>query len=232
MFEDRTDLLREHIDYLKEYISEYSDNKEGVDIDELQSFLETCQEDIDNLKSDLPYDEIDDDDISIEDFSGDNLDDSELEDEIVEAEKVIEDLVLLMESAKEIFLEDEESAAGISNLTVKSSDLSEEEFLQKIKNWLTPALKEYFSKKGISKNDEEIIEFRDRMIERASSKKNDSCPDYPFWLFHITQEMIYEYSLIGRLMNFENSLSWFSFHWGEDSLWGVPLGAKKSPGRH
>lgn len=213
MFEDRTDILREHIAYLEGLLSEESGNIEELDLEELQTFLDTCQEDIDSLTADLPYDEISEDDIPIEDFSGDNLDDTEVEDEIVEVEKVIEELQQLIESAKEHFLEQDNSTNTHDAAVFESSNLSEEAFYTRLEHWLAEALKEKCRNVGITKSEDEIIELRDRFIECAKANERDSYTLFSPGLYHITFEMIKQYQLLGSLMNFNNDLAFNYSFW-------------------
>lgn len=214
MFEDRTDILREHIAYLEEILAEDYDKAEEVDSEELKNFLETCQEDINNLKEDLPYDEIEEDDIPIEDFSDDYLDDSEIEDEVVEVENVIQNLQELMEAAKKQFLEEEEVSNEEVLSTVKSSNLSETEFYQRLKEWLTKEIRIKLDAKGLSKSDDEIAEMCSSIIEGAAVNRANPYPHFSIGLFHITFEMIKMYRLIGHLLDFDQELKFQYSFWG------------------
>ena len=206
MFEKQTETLREHIAYLEEILSEDSDIRED-DLADLLSFLDTCQKDIENLKAELPYDEIDEDDIPIEDFSGDNLDDSELEDEVVAVEMVIEKLQQLLDSSRERFFDADESSDDKANGQWMPSNLSEEEFYQKLKTWLEKAIIDKCAKKGISKNENEILELRDSFIELNKTKEQRTLALFSPGLNHISWEMIKNYKLLGSLMNFDQDLA-------------------------
>ena len=214
MFEERTDILKEHIAYLEGLLADDSDKSEELDLEELQGFLETCQEDIDALRLDLPYDEIDEDDIPIEDFSGDNLEEAEIEDEVVEAEKVIEDLQQLMEEAREHFLEEDIDSESPVDLSSKSNNLSEEEFMKKLEDWLDQAFRDKFKAEGLERSEEEIIALRKRTIQHVIDKESSLFPDYSIGLTHITYQMMNEYDILKRLMNFDNSLRCFVEFWG------------------
>lgn len=214
MLEERTDILKEHIAYLEGLLADDSDKSEELDLEELQGFLETCQEDIDALRSDLPYDEIDEDDIPIEDFSGDNLEDAEIEDEVVEAEKVIEDLQQLMEDARERFLEEEGDAELPIDLSMKSDNLSEEEFMKKLEDWLDQAFKQKYESEGLVMSDEEIVAIRNRTIEQAKHQNFKLFPGYSIGLTHIAYKMIDSYDMQKRIMNFDNALRCFVEFWG------------------
>lgn len=206
MFEERTEKLRKHIAYLTDILAEESADMQEVDSEELRSFLESCQEEIEELKSDLPYDEIDDDDIPIEDFEGENLEDSEIEDEVVEVEGVIQELQQLMEAAAERFFEDKELFLGASHSPMKSSNLSESEFRQKLEGWLTKEIKNKYETEGVSKGANEIAAMCKSIIESASTNKVNPFPHFSVALFHVTLEMLNDYNLMGGIMNFDNSL--------------------------
>lgn len=213
MFEERTDLLREHIVYLQEILSCELDEGEEVNPDELESFIETCQEEIDNLKADLPYDEIDDDDIPIEDFSGDNLEDSEIEDEIVEVEEVIQELQQLMESAVDRFLDKEESSGETYVGGIKIDNMSQEQFDARLRGWLSQAIRDKCSEKGITKSDEEISEMCDKLIECSGDYPTNPFPSFSVGISHITCRLIRDYKILGHLMNFDLSLKNHSDFW-------------------
>ena len=206
MFEKRTETLRDNIAYLEDILSEDSDIKEE-DFADLLSFLDTCQEDIDKLKADLPYDEIDEDDIPIEDFSGDNLEDSELEDEVVEVEMVIEKLQQMLDSTRERYFDGDESSEDKANGQWMPSNLSEEEFYQKLKTWLEQAIKDKCTQNGISKSENEIQELRDIFIELNKTKEQRTLALFSPGLNHIAWEMIKQYKLLGSLINFDQDLA-------------------------
>ncbi len=212
MFESRTETLREHIAYLESILSNDTGEAEEINQEEIQEFLDTCQTDIENLRADLPYDEIEEDDIPIEDFS-DNLEDAEIEDEVVEVEQVIEELQQLMETARERFLEDDPDTETPVDLSLKSDNLSEEEFMKKLEDWIDRALKKKYDSKGIKKSDEEIVDLRKRTIENVTSGEWKIFPEYSVGLSHITKEMLYNYSLTKRLTHFENTLRMCLFLW-------------------
>lgn len=206
MFEKRTEALRDHIAYLEDILSEDSDIRED-DLDNLLSFLDTCQDDIDNLQAELPYDEIDEDDIPIEDFSGDNLEDSELEDEVVEVEMVIEKLQQLLDSTRERFFDSDENSDDKANGQWMPSNLSEEEFYRKLKTWLEQAIRDKCTRKGINKSENEILELRDVFIELNKTKEQRLLALFSPGLDHISWEMIKQYKLLGSLMNFDQDLA-------------------------
>ena len=88
------------------------------------------REQIEALKSDLPYDELDEDDVPIEDFSGDLLEDSELEDEVVEAEAVISELEQQMLEADDMMDDDAKTGSLPLDKTASNCPRSEAEFYQ------------------------------------------------------------------------------------------------------
>ena len=214
MFEERTDILRDHIAYLKGILDEEPSEEMAINKEELEAFLNSCNEDISNLQADLPYDEIDEDDIPIEDFSGDNLDDTEIEDEVVEVEAVIKELLQLMESAKERFLEDDVIVSNNCQPTMKNASLSESEFRQKLEAWLIESIKKKCDANGISKSDEEIKEMSAKFISYAAENKGNPYPHFSIGLYHITFEELYDYRLLKKLLNFNNTMAQHIEFWG------------------
>lgn len=213
MFESRTETLREHIAYLESILSNDAGEAEEIDQEELQEFLDTCQTDIDDLRADLPYDEIEEDDIPIEDFSGDNLEDAEIEDEVVEVEHVIEELQQLMETARERFLEDEPDSEENVGLLEKNVNLSESEFDQKLRDWLSKEIRNKCRINGIIMSDEEVIDLREKMILCAATRGKSPDPLFSVGLNHITMELIQNYEMLGRMMNFDNTLNFYYTFW-------------------
>lgn len=100
MFEHRTTLLVEHIDYLRQYLS--GDMEEMPSRDELEDKLFQFRCDIDALKLDLPYDTLDGYEDPIDCSISDMWDRDELEDAVAEAESIIEELEGLISEAETV----------------------------------------------------------------------------------------------------------------------------------
>lgn len=213
MFEERTDLLREHIAYLEGILAEEPDEEEKVDVDELESYLNTCQEDIDALKADLPYDEIDDDDIPIEDFDGDELEESEIEDEVVEAENVIDELKQLIADVRDRFFEEEDKPCRPVITIPLPDNLTKNQFYQRLEEWVTNKIKELCVAKQITMTDEEVKNLCLIEIEHAKTDHSNPYPQFSIGLFHVTLIMVNMYKLVGKLMNFDSDLKYALKDW-------------------
>lgn len=130
MFENEIDALRGHIEFLTNYLEGEGD---GISPDSLNEVIDTAKQDIQKLRSDLPYDEIDEDDIPIEDFSNDIFDRSDIEDEIVLAENIISELEELISAVESHNSYD--SAEGACVSTSAEDGTEEDPFWDKLQAW-------------------------------------------------------------------------------------------------
>lgn len=227
MFEDKSEILRGHIAFLEELLSD--DECKDNDIAEIELRLECCQKDIDEARSNLPYDEIDDE-VAIEDFTGDNLEDGELEDEIVEVEAVINELEDLMEQARDFLSECNEGETSTVNegqpLLAETMDIKE-----CLETWLVKEIAAVCERRGISRSDKDIIRTAKAIIlgaecrgdfAKAEEMGKTECPEYGFTadelkqadlfspgLFHITMEMLQ----LGAVSYFEQMISFKKSIW-------------------
>ena len=180
--------------------------------------IDRLREQIEALRSDLPYDELDEDDVPIEDFSGELLEDGELEDEVVEAEAVISELEQQMLESDDLKDDDFETGSLPLGKTTGNSPRSEAEFYQMMQSWLIDEMRTKNSKEGISESDDIIVRRAAAIIVGAKAKgdfqkgeelgktlfaeyafKADELQQadlYSIGLFHITFDVIRTYRLI------------------------------------
>ncbi len=225
MFEDKSELLRGHIDFFRSILSEKEDTE--YDVQEIEQRLEDSANDIAETRSNLPYDEIDDDDVPIEDFSGDNLEDSELEDEIVEVEGLIDELENLMNVVRESLDEDEVSDDVTVDAKVSGD---EQDFDTKLENWLVEEISAKCIRKDLQLSKEEIARKAKAIIlgarccgrfQQAEDLARENCPEYGFTaeelkqadmfspgLFHISMKMIQGYEILKERFEFDE---WLKF---------------------
>lgn len=224
MFEDKAELLRGHIGYLEEVLSEAPGN---IDATEVEQRLADCRNDIDDARSSMPYDEVDDDEEHIEDFSGDNLEDGELEDEIVEIEALMERLGELMSQAVELIFDgDSEETLFQTNGAVTTEH---QDFNRLLEQWLSEEIAAKCNRKGLAISDDEMkrkakaLYFGARHCGRfpeAAEAAAKECPGYGFTadelkqvdlfspgLFHIAMELIQTHDTMGEAMDFKQWLS-------------------------
>ena len=226
MFEDKSELLRGHIEFFKSFLSEKEDTE--FDLQEVEQRLEDSENDIAETRSNLPYDEIDDDDVPVEDFSGDNLEDGELEDEIVEVEGLIDELEDLMDEVRESIDDDHDESNEDTGDTVETSD--SQGFYSKLEKWLVDELSAKCVRKNLQLSQEDISRKAKAIIlgarccgrfEQAEDLARENCPEYRFTaeelkqddlfapdIFHVSMEMIQTYDILKERFDFEG---WLKF---------------------
>ena len=198
--------------------------------------IDRLREQIEALRSDLPYDELDEDDVPIEDFSGDLLEDGELEDEVVEAEAVISELEQQMLESDDMKGDDSDIGGLPLGKTVSNCPRSEAEFYQMMQSWLIDEMRTKNSKDGVSESDDTMSRRAAAIIVGAKAKgdfpkaeelgktffseyafKADELQQadlYSIGLFHITFEVIRIY----RLIPYDFDLhGWINF---KKEMWG------------
>lgn len=135
MFENEIDALHGHIEFLTNYL----EGAENVTLaDELHEVIDTAKRDIEKLRSELPYDEIEEDDIPIEDFGGELFSDSDIEDEVVQAEAVIRELeeLILRAEADESYDSTEEASPYTSSENAEDEDMFWDQLQVWIRKWI------------------------------------------------------------------------------------------------
>jgi len=232
MFENDVDLLREHIEYLKLYLT--GDLDEMPSAEELENSIVEFRNNIDTVRGSLPYDEIDEDDIPIEDFSEDKLEDGELEDELVEAEAVIQEL-------EELIIEVESSGDGeicpSVSKPMESGQNSTKPFWEKMTEWIKKTFVEKCEKEGTAvPSNHELDRIAACFIcsaytrgnsDRADEYARENYSDFNLsaeemkktrllscGIAHITFETIKTYEILGERINFDNSIRFYSEIWG------------------
>lgn len=188
MFEDKTDLLREHIEYLQRLLAEDWRENQELDREELTDELDQYEQDIQDLKDNLPYDEVDEYGEDIEDFSGDELESGELEDEMVEAEEVMEELEALIQQVRDRLDEGgakDHEPDGVTHLvgcepnhatrTIINSDAQLDDMLL---SWMVDAFKEKNTREGLIETDE-VLTRRAMALILAIRNHSDFTSDSP-----------------------------------------------------
>lgn len=135
MFENEIDALRGHIEFLTNYL----EGAENVTLaDELHEVIDTAKREIEKLRSELPYDEIEEDDIPIEDFGGELFSDSDIEDEVVQAEAVIRELeeLILRAEADESYDSTEDASPYTSSENAEDEDMFWDQLQAWISKWI------------------------------------------------------------------------------------------------
>lgn len=180
MFESQTNLLRDHILRLQALLEE----NEGFAPEELVDELAEIEQDIQDLKDDLPYDEIDEFGEDIEDFSGEELEEGELEDEVVEAESVIEELEDLIQEVRSRLEEADEEIDAESSSTVKATLASrtgtviksEQQLDDKLQSWMVAAFKKKNLHGGAHESDD-VLARRARALIAAIRTHDAPSPE-------------------------------------------------------
>lgn len=225
MFEDKSELLQGHIDFFKAVLSE----EEGGDYDEFEitQRIEDCTRDIEEVRSDLPYDELNEEDEPIEDFSGENLEDGELEDEVVEIEGLINELNDLMDEVRGL-LEDERDGDVHRDINGQSVSCSRQDFTTMLEDWLAEEITAKCKRQGLNLSTEAIARKVKAIIlgakfcgryEEAESLAKEKYPEYGFTakdlkqeglfspgLFHIALEMNQTHDLLKERFDFNQWL--------------------------
>ena len=221
MFEDKSELLQGHIDFFKAVLSE----EEGGDYDEFEvaQRIKDCTRDIEEVRSDLPYDELNEEDEPIEDFSGENLEDGELEDEVVEIEGLINELKDLMDEVRGR-LDDEGDEDVHRDIIDQTGSCDSQDFTTKLEVWLAEEITAKCKRQGLNLSTEAIARKMKAIVlgarccgryEEAESLAQEKYPEYGFTsedlkqeglfspgLFHIAMEMIQTHSLLKERFNF------------------------------
>lgn len=230
MFEEKTDLLREHIAYLKGILEMDVDSADIPEEDELQDILDGYAADVEALRRDLPYDELDDDTEPVEDFSGEELEDGELEDEVVEAEAVMAELEELMEEARSLHEDAGDDIRAGSRLERRSTGLSPEAFERRLVLWLESELVRTHVVDGASISRAAtglvVVAKRNGNHQKAHALAQEEYPQFGFTEkelfdyhmaapihFHIAFEMVKMYKTLHELMDFDLFLKGQIEHW-------------------
>ena len=191
--------------------------------------IDRLREQIEALRSDLPYDELDENDVPIEDFSGDLLEDGELEDEVVEAEAVISELEQQMLESDDLKDDDAETGSLLLDKTVSNCPHSEAEFYQMMQSWLIDEMRAKNSKEGISESDDVIVRRAAAIIVGATvcgdfqkaeelgktlfseyafkAEELQQADLYSIGLFHITLEVIADFEQFPHYFDFHKWIS-------------------------
>ena len=187
------------------------------------------REQIEALRSDLPYDELDEDDVPIEDFSGDFLEDSELEDEVVEAEAVISELEQQMLESDDLKDDDFETGSLPLGKITYHEPLSEAEFHQQLRSWLIDEMLAKNCKEGVAESDDVMARRAAAIIVGATvcgdfqkaeelgktlfseyafkAEELQQADLYSIGLFHITLEVIADFEQFPHYFDFHKWIS-------------------------
>ena len=199
--------------------------------------IDRLREQIEALRSDLPYDELDENDIPIEDFSEDLLEDGELEDEVVEAEAVISEMEQQMLKADDLMNNDAGTGSLPLGRTAGRCPRSEAEFYQMMQCWLIDEMRAKNSKEGVFESDDVIVRRAAAIIVGAKAHgdfpkaeelgktlfseyafKADELKQadlYSVGLFHITFDVIRTYRLIPDNFDLQGWINSGKELWGD-----------------
>lgn len=227
MFEDKSELLQGHISFFEEVLSE--EVGDPLDVAAIVKRIEDSKRDIEQVRSELPYDECNMEDEPIENFSGDILDDDELEDEVIDIEDLIGDLMDLIDEVEERLEEVDDDEDDSDNLTTdieKTCDCKD--FSSLLEEWLIEEITAKCNRKGIEISEADAIKKAKALIlgarcigkfEEAEAMAQEECPEYGFTaetlkqedmfspgLYHITMEMINTHNLLGERFDFKQWL--------------------------
>ena len=126
MFENELAAVKYGIEFLSALMQKDYRSDPSFDLSDLKSKLAEMQTDVYRLKSNLPYEAIDDDEEREHQYPAEFEDRAELEDEIVECDRLIEQIQLLIKAVKSKYhIEDNET---MSNTNTNYSVLLEHYF--------------------------------------------------------------------------------------------------------
>lgn len=230
MFENETNTIQGYIDYLNEILAG------NFNEEELRDRLLECEEAIRNVKSSLPYDELDDEDEPIEDFSGDNLEDAELEDEVVQIEGLIAELSGLMQKAEDCYLDGCDDPGYEKSAKFADSDLTEGRFNDLLIEWIMGMISEKLSKTNQELDNQTIERMAIAIMISAKCRGNfddseklakEKYPEYRLdkdtihkyhlfssGIFHVTFDVIKEFEALHGNIDFKQSLNFHMSCWG------------------